>query len=207
MLHETLWQLNIDLAGACLNHPFVRGLGDGSLGREAFRRYVAQDAFFLRAFLRAYAVAGAKCRRVEHVEKFYEFMGGALEELKLHADYSRKLGIDLADVRPCPAARAYIDFLQAKAWHCPPDETLAAMTPCMRLYAYLGTALGKTSAPDNPYRDWIATYSGEAFQAVASEVESLLDAVADDTPAVRNAYRYAMQCELDFFRAPLESVS
>ncbi len=60
MLHDRLTQLNIDLANACRKHLFVRRLADGSLAREAFGRYIAQDAFFLRAFLRACAMAAAR---------------------------------------------------------------------------------------------------------------------------------------------------
>ena len=60
MLYEILWQQNTHLAEACLHHPFVRGLADGTLYPEAFRRYVAQDAFFLNAFARAYALAAAR---------------------------------------------------------------------------------------------------------------------------------------------------
>ena len=40
-----------------LAHPFVCRLGDGSLDREIFARYVAQDAFVLESFVRAYALA------------------------------------------------------------------------------------------------------------------------------------------------------
>ena len=54
-LHKTLWQENQALAEECLAHPFVRGLGDGSLDPEVFKHYVAQDAFFLQAFFSAYA--------------------------------------------------------------------------------------------------------------------------------------------------------
>ncbi len=52
MLHESLWQQNADITQRCLEHAFVRGLADGTLDRDVFRQYVAQDAFFLRAFLR-----------------------------------------------------------------------------------------------------------------------------------------------------------
>ena len=47
-LARTLWESNADLAGAALEHRFVRGLADGSLPVESFRSYVAQDAFFLK---------------------------------------------------------------------------------------------------------------------------------------------------------------
>ena len=47
---------------------------------------------------------------------------------------------------PNPACRAYTDFLLRTAWHTSLAETVAAMTPCMRLYAYLGGELVGKSA-------------------------------------------------------------
>lgn len=45
--------------------------------------------------------------------------------------------------------------------------TLGAMTPCMRLYAFLGKefqALLEPNEPDHPYKKWIENYSSEDFQ-------------------------------------------
>jgi hypothetical protein len=66
-LADSFWQNDRDLADACLVHPFVRGLADGSLPTARYRDYVAQDAFFLRAVRGAYALAGSwatSCCRV-----------------------------------------------------------------------------------------------------------------------------------------------
>ncbi|MHC4933774.1 MAG: TenA family protein [Planctomycetota bacterium] len=202
MLSHDLWEANVDLADACLNHPFVRGLADGSLGVETFKRYVAQDAFFLESFLRAYALAAARCTDPDHARTLHGMMEGALEELKLHASYAGSLGIDLDAVRPQPAAKAYTDFLRRSAWHDGLDVTLAAMTPCMRLYAWIGQRLAPHLRVEHPYADWIRTYSSEDFEKLARSLETLLDAVATDNVRVRRAYRYAMACELDFFGAP-----
>lgn len=203
MLHQHLWEINQDLAQACLDHPFVRGLADGDLDAAVFRRYVAQDAFFLRAFLRAYALAAAQCETLEHTRQFHRFMGGVLEELELHARYAASLAIDLTAVGPLPPVRAYTDFLLRVAWSRGIDEILAAMTPCMRLYAWLGQRLAPRQRADHPYQDWIATYSGAAFEELAAAIERLLDELARDTAEVRDAYRYAMFCEQAFFSAPL----
>jgi len=208
-LHEALWNENLDLARACRNHPLVRGLGDGTLDLSAFKRYVAQDAFFLRAFARAYALAAARSPALETLRAFRELLDGAAQELQLHARYAETLGIDLDRVTPYRATTAYTDFLLATAWHLPLDETVAAMTPCMRLYAFLGRELGEqisaASRESHPYGDWIETYSGAEFQAAAARLEALLDQLATDRPAIRSAYRYAMECELRFFSAPLEA--
>lgn len=45
--------------------------------------------------------------------------------------------------------------------------TLGAMTPCMRLYAFLGKefeALLDLHEGSHPYRKWIESYSSEGFQ-------------------------------------------
>ena len=70
MLHESLWQQNAYMTQRCLEHGFVRGLADGTLDRDVFRQYVAQDAFFLRAFLKAYALAAAKCDDFEREARY-----------------------------------------------------------------------------------------------------------------------------------------
>lgn len=41
--YNYLWQANQDLSAACLEHPFVRGIADGSLAQNSFAYYVAQD--------------------------------------------------------------------------------------------------------------------------------------------------------------------
>lgn len=60
MTPQELWQRNRDLADACLKHPFLQGIASGRLSRASFQLYVAQDAYFLEAFARAYALALAK---------------------------------------------------------------------------------------------------------------------------------------------------
>jgi thiaminase/transcriptional activator TenA len=204
-LRDSLWNLNADIAKLCLKHPFVQGLGSGALDAQAFRRYVDQDAFFLRAFFQAYALAAARSDDLEQGRVFHELMGGVLDELKLHARYAESLDIDIEHTKPHRATSAYTDFLLRTAWHGNLDEILAAMVPCMRLYMYLGGELSAHLRPEHPYEDWIKTYSSDDFGGFCDGLESLLDRVALDSPAVRDAYRYAMQCELAFFSAPLET--
>lgn len=150
MLHDIFWQHNARVADECLCHPFVRGLADGTLEPETFRRYVAQDAFFLNAFARAYAFAVARSQDMATFTHLCELLNGVLRELQLHAGYAKELKIG------------------------------------------------------NPYQSWIATYSSPDFQTLIARVESLLDSMAQDSQAVRDAYAYAMQCELNFFSAMLD---
>lgn len=196
-----LWQSNQDLAQACLEHPFVQGIATGTLDRVKFSYYVGQDAFFLEAFARAYSLAAAKAPDWQGFEVFHALAGGVLEELRLHEGYAAEWSVDLGNVEPAPATRRYTDFLMATAWGSDASLITVAMTPCMRLYAFLGQQLAHSGIPDHQYADWIRTYSHQEFEKLAQKLESLTDQYTKITASVKSIYRYAMLCERDFFQA------
>lgn len=200
-LSACLWHKNMDLALACRVSPFMRGLADGSLPRERFADYVGQDAFFLQAFARAYCIAAAKTLDFDGFRAFHHLTGGVLEELNLHGGYAQAWGVDMTTVAPKAATRRYTDFLLSTAWGNEVGCAAAAMSPCMRLYAWLGQELARNGVPDHAYADWIRTYSSSEFENLARRLEDLTDRYATSSQTVEAAYRYAMQCELDFFNA------
>ena len=198
-LAATLWEENSDLAAAALSHPFVRGLADGSLPQQTFAGYVAQDAFFLESFARAYALALARSPDRATLDAFADLLGGVQDELELHAAYASQLDIDLAVVEPSAATLAYTDFLLATAALGGIGATCAAMTPCMRLYAHLGAALAADTGTGYP--DWVKTYADPAFERLAGRLEDLLDVHAPDLESACATYRRAMVLEIGFFDA------
>src|ERR671928_318495 len=102
-LSADLWAANADLAADALAHPFVVGIGDGTLPRDRFAGYVAQDAFFLESFARAYALGVAHSRDRATLSAFADLLAGVREELRLHDGYAARWGVDLAAVSPAPA--------------------------------------------------------------------------------------------------------
>lgn len=197
-----LWQSNQDLATACLEHPFVQGIANGTLDRAKFAYYVGQDAFFLEAFARAYSIAAAKAIDWQGFNTFHALAGAVLEELRLHESYAQRWGVDLHNVKPAAATRRYTDFLLATAWSSELSLITVAMTPCMRLYAFLGQQLAKDGILEHQYSDWIGTYSGSEFEELAQKLERLTEQYTNSiTPSVESNYRYAMLCERDFFEA------
>jgi thiaminase/transcriptional activator TenA len=201
-LAAALWTANGDWAGKILAHRFVRGLGDGSLPVENFKSYVAQDAYFLEAFARAYAFCLAHGTARDDLYGFAELIAGVIDELKLHKTYTQRLKVSLDGVTPMPATVAYVDFLLDTARRGHLGETIAAMTPCMRLYAFLGQQLAATEVAP-AYAEWVTTYADPGFEALAVRLEGLLDRHAADTPGVHANYRRAMKLEYGFFDANL----
>jgi thiaminase/transcriptional activator TenA len=201
-LAKTLWTANADWAARILTHGFVRGLREGALPLESFKAYVAQDAYFLEAFARAYAFCLANSTERQDLYDFAELIAGVLEELKLHKSYAERWQVTLGGVTPISATQAYVGFLLTNARRGHLGDTIAAMTPCMRLYAWLGQTLAM-QAVDPPYSEWVKTYSDPGFETLAARLENLLDRHATDTDSVRNNYRRAMELEYSFFDANL----
>ncbi|XP_022886027.1 bifunctional TH2 protein, mitochondrial-like [Olea europaea var. sylvestris] len=83
------------------------------------------------------------------------------------------------------------------------------MTPCMRLYAFLGEevqALLDPSEGPHPYQKWISNYSSEAFQAVTLQTEDLLEKLSvsltgEELDTIEKLYHQAMKLEIEFFLA------
>ncbi|NOK64427.1 MAG: TenA family transcriptional regulator [Chloroflexi bacterium AL-W] len=201
---QSLWQSNEDLAQACLKHPFVMGIADGTLPEAQFAYYIGQDTFFLAAFVRAYSIAAAKSPDWDGFRAFHKLANGVLAELTLHTEYAARWHVDIHAVEPGSATRRYTDFLLATAWGSDVGLIVAAMSPCMRLYAFIGQQLSQRQTSDHLYTEWIRTYSDPAFVALSQQIERLTDTYAVDAPQTPAIYRYAMQCEYDFFQTPLE---
>ena len=204
MLADLLWHNDRDLANACLVHPFVRGLADGSLPTPRYRDYVAQDAFFLRAFRGAYALAGSRCTDAAGKQLYAQLAQGVDDELRLHRQQAERLGIDLSRVVPSDATLAYTEFLTATAATRPEPCAAAAMLPCLRLYAWLGERLLPQLAPSSPFGDWVRTYAdpgfGSLWRALAERLEGAeRHGMARDELAA--LHRRAMHLEHRFFAA------
>ncbi len=200
MIARQCWEETQSLARAMLAHPFVQGIAAGTLPHHRFADYVAQDAFFLDAFARAYALALAKSPDREGLSTFKTLLDGVFNELQLHQGYASKWGIDL-DPKPNAATRAYVDFLLSVATLEPVGHICAAMAPCMRLYAFLGQELKPVLNPDSAYREWVETYSSPDFEGLAQNLEALLDRYGGDRDRLREHYRWAMTLEYRFFDA------
>ncbi|KAL1508667.1 hypothetical protein AB1Y20_004763 [Prymnesium parvum] len=200
------------LAAASLGNGFVRALADGTLPRDNFAGYVAQDKFFLEVFSQAYTLAITKLADSDTVgiESFSVLVKGVLDELKLHSAYAAQWGVDTSDVQPTAECAAYVNFLKHVASEMDVAACAAAMVPCMRLYAFLGQQIQAeartTSSSAGAYQEWVDTYADPGFEELALTLEGLLDryasgVLAERVDELRELYVKAMQLELDFFDA------
>lgn len=197
-LSQRLWDDNRDLAEACLEHPFLVGLADGTLSEPRYALFTQQDHFYLDAYARSYAWGAIKAQDWATRKQFGQLLAGILTEGTLHEQNAPDLGISLDDVQPLPAAREYTDFLLATASVGTTGAHLAAMAPCSRLYGWLGLRIADQPFDDR-YDFWINMYSSPDYQDKVAIVEGMLDQHGDDSTDIAIKYRTAMQLEYNFF--------
>ena len=201
-ISKTLWESNYEIALLSLKSKFVQGLKNGNLPKIIFQEYVAQDYFFLESFSGAYGLAVSKSKDKNSKKVLSQRLEGVSKELILHKTYAKKWDIDLTNNFIKPATQNYTDFLDGVSKKESAVEIMFAMTPCMRLYSWIGKSLSN-KVSNYPYKEWIITYSHESFDNLAKSIENLIDSSKEayDTNKVNSLYKRAMELELEFFNA------
>lgn len=177
-------------------HPFVRGIGDGTLPMEQFRFYMRQDYVFLKEYSRAIALAVVKAPGLEEMGRFADLLNATLNtEMALHRSFAGKFGVPAEEIeatRPAPACKGYADFLMEAAFSGAFGEIAAAMLPCQWDYAVIGKRLAGKGIPESAplHAEWIKTYASEEFARLARWMRDMLDAAAEAAgPAERERMR------------------
>ena len=171
-----------------LEHPFVRGLGDGSLPVDCFRFYLEQDYLFLIEYCRVFALASAKARDLDTMGLFSGLLNDTLKiEMQLHRDYCRRLGMKesaLTGAIAAPTTHGYTHHLLTTAYSGSISEITAAVLPCQLGYVEIATALAKEArgGGNSFYAEWISTYTSKEFMEGAERLVKLLDRLADGLP-------------------------
>lgn len=197
---------------AYTKHPFTSGLADGSLPEPAFRHYLAQDYLFLIEFARAYALAIYKAPALSDMRDAAAGLSAILDvEMDLHVKLCAGWGLspgDLERTEPAAETLAYTRYVLDTGMRGDLLALKVALAPCVIGYAEIATRLAahlQASADGNPYRVWIAEYSGAAYQDIADAARAQLDHLADRyvTPAreaeLISVFKEATRLEADFW--------
>lgn len=174
-----------------LGHPFLEELSSGTLPRRKFFYYLSQDDYYLEDMLAAVGVlvAQAKTKDLRRfaVRLLHETVQG---EMAMH-EALEKAG----DYTPCPPSSVtleYGDFLVRTAFLGSPLEILASLAPCFVSYREIGCRYVQKLSQNTPelYREFFATYAGEAYGKLVEEFLSFLEreALQASLPERERAY-------------------
>ncbi|MBE7212832.1 MAG: TenA family protein [Gluconacetobacter diazotrophicus] len=205
---------------AYVGHRFVRSLGNGTLERGAYRRFLIQDALYLLQYARALSLAVVKADSLEEMRAASAAVHALLHgEMALHLGFCRDLGLDEAALlreEPTLETLAYGGFVMDRAQTGDALDLQVALTACLVGYAEAGARIAAdpaTARIDHPYRRWIDTYAGGDYRGLAAAGVIRLDAMARRRggdarfPALLADFRTAVRLERAFWDGALREPS
>lgn len=179
-LAESLWSRAAAKERRVLAHPFVTGLGEGTLPSAAYHFYLRQDYVFLLEYARVLALAVAAAEDAADMDRLAGLLHVTLHvEMDLHRRTCAQAGISGAALdaeEPAPFTFAYTRHLLAVARAEPLGVIAAALLPCQWGYAVIGRTLAdRGGSPVPAYAEWIAAYTSDGYRETARFVWELVD--------------------------------
>ena len=167
---------------AQLTHPFVVGLGSGTLPERKFRYYILQDALFLGDLARVFTIASEKAPDPDSATIFAKLAEDTLVvERSLHETYGKRWKLtrkEMARVPMAPTNYAYTRHMLQVAQNGSALDAAVVALPCAWIYCVVGQYLLRKRKPpkSHPYRDWLLLYASPEFAEVATWMRARVDA-------------------------------
>lgn len=151
-------------------HPFVKGIEDGTLDKEKFRYYILQDYLYLEEYAKVFAIGVAKAEDLEMIRLFAGYINVLTDgEMDIHRGYMGELGITQEELDAMPRALdnlSYTSYMLRVAYEETQVEILAGILSCAHSYEMIAKRIIENN-PDSVnhpfYGDWIKGYASDAY--------------------------------------------
>ncbi|WP_298622123.1 TenA family protein [uncultured Legionella sp.] len=187
-------------------HPFNQQLFAGTLEQEVFGRYLRDDFWYLHEFSLAIGQVAKRATTI-NPELSRQLSTLAHEVITneqimqlryaTHFNHHTKhqIGVTVTE---------YSKYLIDTAMHAEIPHALCSILPCFWIYYQLGVINRTMHGKQNPYHDWIATYSSPDFIKVAQELAITVQLIADKSDQTTHLqmtefFSKSIAFELDFF--------
>lgn len=190
-------------------HPFVTGIGDGSLDTSKFTHWLKQDYLYLIDYARLFGAGMLKAPTLALMNTMSQMGHEILHtEMDLHRSYVAEFGIGLVELESetkSPTCQGYTDFLLRTATTGDFPELMGALLPCIWGYGEVGKRLASRGMPkDDRLRRWIEMYASEEFQQLGAWCRNATDEVCEGLSSsaakrVEEAFVTSSRYELAFW--------
>lgn len=178
---DRLWKQVQPIWDAYLEHPFVKGIGDGTLDKEKFKHWMKQDYVYLIEYSRIFAIGSSKSPDLETMTMFANLLHSTLNmEMALHRDYAARFGItneELEATEPSATMTAYTSYMLNVSQLGGVENAIASVLACAWSYNYIGRELAKHpgSLEHEFYGDWVKMYASDEFTELATNCQKLMN--------------------------------
>lgn len=171
----------------CLNTPFVRGIGDGTLDEACFKGYIVDDSLYLREYTKVFAWGILHSHDMDEIRSYYSLLAFIREsEDRTRQYYLERYQLTDREIQPLPLRvenQAYVDYMIAAAREGQgAAECMMACLPCMLSYGWIFGELIRRSpgVKDTPYWPFVRDYAGNQYETVCEQWADFTNAVCQD---------------------------
>ncbi len=167
-----------------LEHPFVKGIGEGTVDKEKFIHYMKQDYVYLIEYSRVFAIGSSKANDLHTMTIFANLLHGTMNfEMDLHREYAERFGIsnkELEETEPSATMTAYTSYMISQSQRGGVENAIAAVLACAWSYNWIGKTLAKWpgALEHELYGDWVKMYSSEGFTKIAEDCKALINDIS-----------------------------
>lgn len=151
-------------------HPFVRGIQEGTLDQRKFRYYILQDYLYLEEYARVFALGIAKAKSPETISLFSQYVTLLTEgEMDIHRGYMGRFAVSREELEATPRALdnlSYTSYMLRVAYEEGEAEILTAILSCAYSYEVIARRMAedRPASLDHPlYGDWVRGYTDEHY--------------------------------------------
>lgn len=171
---ENIW-------AAYYEHPFIKGIEDGTLDIRKFRFYIIQDYLYLIDYMRSFAIGVAKAKSPESLRIFSQYVKQITEvEMDIHRGFVGELNISKEEIdstRQSYMNLSYTSYMLRVAYEEGEAEIIAAGLACAYSYEVICRKIAENNpqAVNHPvYGAWVSGYVSEEYH---KENEMLINAL------------------------------
>lgn len=178
---ERFYELAMPVWSTYFDHPFVKGIGDGTLAREKFRYYMIQDHKYLMQYAKVFALGLVKAVDEKDMRMYSDLIKATLDtENAVHQAYLKELDVTAEAINSTPMAlnnKSYTDYMIAQASKGGLPEIAVAVLACSWSYKVIGDHLASVleHQGDSFYARWIRMYSSTDYRKANDDMIALVD--------------------------------
>jgi len=206
----SLWHKINPIYEKIMRHSFNVELGSGTLNKKRFDFYMQQDTFYLIEICKALALIAGRSQNAKVMSSFLDFSLHALfAERRIHKYFLRHTHHNTLYLGPSPACRTYTRYLIATASSASLEEAAAAILPRFWINRELGKYLQQQTIKNNPYSNWIRTYSSPQYAKQVDQAILIIDDIASRSTSsmhsrMTHAFEHTSQLEWHFWNDAYE---
>ena len=183
---ERLLNVSKEIWEAYHEHPFVKGIADGSLDKEKFKYYMIQDYLYLIDYTKVFALGAAKAKDLSAMKLFAGYTHAILDgEMDIHRAYMARLGITPEEAEMANVALdnlSYTSYMLRVAYEEGQAEVAAAILSCAVSYEVIAKKIVEKhpEALNHPfYGEWVSGYVADAYHEENQVLIDLMDRLSD----------------------------